>query len=80
MEKFKSGDRVMITTDWYTESKADYNGGEGTVVAVGCGTWCQCTGIYEVLHDLDKKEGQEWQDSEGDQWTPYVEEELTKID
>ena len=80
MAELKPGDRVQITTDWYVESNTDYNGGEGTVVRVGCGTQCHCAGIYEVLHDLDAVEGQSWDESDREQWTPYVEEELTKID
>lgn len=80
MAEFQPGDRVQITTDWYVDSNADYNSGEGTVVAVGCGSKCTCTGLYEVLHDLDNPEGKAWNEVNREYWTPYAEEELTKID
>lgn len=80
MADFKPGDRVMITTDWYAESKADYNGGNGTVVQAGCGSKCVCGDYYEVLHDLDAVSEGNWEDSNPSQWTPYAADELTKID
>lgn len=81
MADFQPGDRVMITTDYYSQSKADYNGGNGVVVQKGCGSKCVCGDYYEVLHDLDASEDTSWAEAlEHGLTTPYAADELTKID